>query len=269
MFAYRELTVEDALRFYIKKIWILDNSQNAQAENDKSILPNGCFNIAFITGEGAVTQHHTAQNVLKAGIYFCGQATQAVQVSILPYTKVNLVQLYAWTPAQLIPESMEAYTDTIAPIGKVLPHFEAAAQHIAHADEAQVRDFLTEKFTSFLYENTDMPLLYNSLYLLLSRQGNITIQSLCEQLHCSTRHLQKLFLKYVGITPKEFAIIIKLRNAVDEIAYPLPTADSSLTRLALDCEFYDQAHFIHTFKSIVNTSPKKFIPTQYLLSFKE
>ncbi len=54
----------------------------------------------------------------------------------------------------------------------------------------------------------------------MKNNGIDSIKDLCVQLNCSSRHLQKIFLKYIGLSPKEFSIIIKLRNAIDEIAYP-------------------------------------------------
>ena len=63
-------------------------------------------------------------------------------------------------------------------------------------------------------------------------------------------------------------MILKLRYAVDDLAYPADDA-IHLTRLALVHGFYDQAHFIHSFRTIVNTSPGKFHPPDYVLAFKK
>lgn len=103
--------------------------------------------------------------------------------------------------------------------------------------------------------------------MIVNTHGNTTITEVASTLNCSARYLQKLFKTAIGLTPKQLAIIIKLRNAVDDIAYP-GTGSSTLTRLALANQFYDQAHFNNTFQAIVKTSPTKFHVPDYFLSNK-
>jgi len=59
-----------------------------------------------------------------------------------------------------------------------------------------------------------------------------------------------------------------MRNTIDSIAYPSSAFSSSLTSLALDNDFYDKSHFNNAFKAIINTAQKKFIPSSYILAFK-
>lgn len=103
--------------------------------------------------------------------------------------------------------------------------------------------------------------------MILISNGNTTVAEMAETLNCSSRYLQKLFKIHIGLSPKELSVIIKLREAVDGIAYP-DLDSASLTRLALVNQFYDQAHFNNTFQKIVKTSPKKFHVPDYLLSLK-
>jgi AraC-like DNA-binding protein len=70
-----------------------------------------------------------------------------------------------------------------------------------------------------------------------------------------------------SVTPKQFSRLIQLRNAVDDMAYPQNGA-AMLTRLAYTHNFYDQAHFINTFRDIVKTLPSKFDQTAYVLAYK-
>ncbi|HAS46594.1 MAG TPA: hypothetical protein DCS93_39290, partial [Microscillaceae bacterium] len=116
-------------------------------------------------------------------------------------------------------------------------------------------------------KNATTQLLYKSCQHIL-QDGELVIQDLCDELGCSTRYLQKVFKTHIGVSPKQLMIIVKLRNAVDDIAYPQED-DVSFTELALNNNFYDQAHFNRIFKNIVKTSPKKFEVLQYLLSLKE
>ncbi len=269
MFEYKELSVNDSLKFSINKLWIFINHDNQAVEANKTIVPNGFFNIAFITGKGALVTFNKEVTELKQGIYFCGQATQSVGVDILPATKVIMVQLFPWSASMFSDFDMKECRNRIVPIKQVNKNFEREAGTLSQGNENNVLNFLHERFNDFLGKNEHTALVRESCVTIMKNVGQGSISDLSRQLNCSSRHLQILFLRYIGLSPKEFSIIIKMRNAIDGIAYPSSTADRSLTSLALDNDFYDQAHFNNAFKNIVKTQPRKFIPSLYILAFKK
>ncbi len=269
MFEYKELSVTESLKSSINKLWIFINHDTKAIEANKTIVPNGFFNIAFITGKGAMVTFNTEVTELKHGIYFCGQATQSVSVDILPATKVIMVQLFPWTASMFTDFDMKECRNKIVPINRINKDFESEAGTVSQDDENNVLDFLHEQFNDFLTKNEHTNLVHESCLIIMKKGGQGSINDLSRQLNCSSRHLQILFLRYIGLSPKEFSIIIKMRNAIDGIAYPSATAESSLTSLALDNDFYDQAHFNNAFKNIIKTQPRKFIPSRYILAFKK
>lgn len=269
MFEYKELSVNDSLNFSINKLWIFENHDTNAIEANKTIVPNGCFNIAFITGSGAVVTFKKEVIKLKQGLYFCGQATQSVPVDILPETKVIMVQLFPWSLSMFTNYDMVQCRNKIIPISYINKDFEHEAGAIDQGDENIILKFLDDRYNSHLHKNEHTLLVHQSCAIIMKNNGRGTIKDLSRQLNCSSRYLQILFLRYIGLSPKEFSIIIKMRNTVDGIAYPSSAINSSLTSLALDNDFYDQAHFNNAFKAIVNTPPKKFIPSRYLLAYKK
>ncbi len=269
MFEYKELSVNDSLKFSINKLWVFINHDLKAIEANKTIVPNGFFNIAFITGKGALVTFNTEAVKLKQGIYFCGQATKSVAVDILPDTKVSMVQLFPWSASMFTDFNMNECKNKIVPINYVNKDFEREANNINQGNEHSILNFLHDRFNSFLTKNEHTALVRESCLIIMKNGGQDSIIELSKQLNCSARHLQILFLRYLGLSPKEFSIIIKMRNAIDGIAYPSSAYNSSLTSIALENEFYDQAHFNNTFKNIIKTSPKKFIPAEFLLAFKK
>lgn len=75
-------------------------------------------------------------------------------------------------------------------------------------------------------------------------------------LNYTERHSRRLFLKYTGITPKKFLRIIRGQAALKIMA---AQSQNSLTELAHNLGYYDQAHFINEFKSLYNTTPLQFV----------
>jgi len=75
------------------------------------------------------------------------------------------------------------------------------------------------------------------------------------QLKLNKRTLQRLFRQYVGISPKWMIKRYRLHEAAEQLAAGSVT---DWPKLALDCGYFDQAHFIRDFKSIVGRSPAEY-----------
>jgi len=75
----------------------------------------------------------------------------------------------------------------------------------------------------------------------------------------SHRRFSQLFHDQTGLTPKAFSRVRRFQRVLRSISLE---RDVEWTRIALDCGYYDQAHFIHDFQSFSG-----FTPTGYVTSF--
>ena len=82
--------------------------------------------------------------------------------------------------------------------------------------------------------------------------GLLGIRSLANAAGCSQKHLIAQFHDYVGMPPKAVARIIRFNRAVKSIEREGPL---DWVRLALDCGYYDQAHFVRDFKAFAGCTP--------------
>jgi AraC-like DNA-binding protein len=69
----------------------------------------------------------------------------------------------------------------------------------------------------------------------------------------SPRQLRRLFQLELGIGPKRYLRIARLRRLLSKAQSNVPWAN-----LAVDAGFYDQAHLITDFKELVNATPNTF-----------
>jgi AraC-like DNA-binding protein len=79
-----------------------------------------------------------------------------------------------------------------------------------------------------------------------------TVEAVARASGLSVRSLQRLFSRYVGVSPKWVINRHRLHEAVDRLSRG-ETVD--WTALALDLGYFDQAHFIKDFKSIIGRTP--------------
>lgn len=78
--------------------------------------------------------------------------------------------------------------------------------------------------------------------------------SLADYTGYSPRHLSRLFREGAGMGQKSFARVLRVNQAAGR----LKAGHLSLTRLAQELGYYDQAHFIHEFKATCGVTPGVF-----------
>tara|TARA_R110002050_G_scaffold92566_3_gene193741 strand:- start:36235 stop:37074 length:840 start_codon:yes stop_codon:yes gene_type:complete len=86
--------------------------------------------------------------------------------------------------------------------------------------------------------------------------GIIQQSTLAEQAGISLRHFRRVFKNVVGMPPKYYCKVIQI-NTVFELLNT--SATDKLHHLALDCGYYDQAHFIKDFNKFIGASPENFL----------
>ena len=96
-------------------------------------------------------------------------------------------------------------------------------------------------------------LIEESLHLIHSHIGSVTVSHLLEQVNLSERQFEKRFTQAVGLAP-QFYIRIKRFNAA--IRLMKTGRFATLTDVAHALNFYDQSHFIRDIKAFSGVTPK-------------
>jgi AraC-like DNA-binding protein len=80
------------------------------------------------------------------------------------------------------------------------------------------------------------------------------VEDLVARWEMPTRTLQRLFARYVGVTPKWVIRRYRLHEAAERLAVP----GVSQSQLAAELGYSDQAHFIRDFRAVVGMSPAAY-----------
>ncbi|RZL19583.1 MAG: AraC family transcriptional regulator [Pedobacter sp.] len=261
-FSYSEYRVPRSMSLFVKKIWTLDNLESSSLVLDRFALPNGCFNIAIIRGSGLEITHMESMIHLSPGTYFCGQMTEALGIEIRPNSRATMLQLFPWTPIYFTGLGMDSYADRFCRADGILPDLSVDT----NPSNGELCRSIAANWGSLAKSGRPAMDLQHSTSLIMESCGDITIKAVSAEVGCSARYLQKLFKKGLGLTPKKFADIIRLRSIVDKIASS-GEGRSDFTGLAIANSFYDQAHFTNAFHAMFKTTPKQFDSKTYFLSY--
>ncbi|MFM9945949.1 MAG: helix-turn-helix domain-containing protein, partial [Bacteroidia bacterium] len=103
----------------------------------------------------------------------------------------------------------------------------------------------------------------SSVEIILQLNGQITTDELSNQLDIHRRQLERKFSSIIGLSPKQLSKIIRIQSTLKMMANNQFT---SLTSVAYEGNYYDQAHFIKDFKEFTGMSPKMFYANNLKMS---
>ncbi len=90
---------------------------------------------------------------------------------------------------------------------------------------------------------------------ILTANGQLSVDELSKQTNINRRQLERKFSSAIGLSPKQLSKTIRLQATLKML---LNKQFTSLTALAYENDYYDQAHFIKDFKDLTGFTPKEF-----------
>ena len=117
----------------------------------------------------------------------------------------------------------------------------------------EIENFLIKKLQKSKKNNAAWT--FDLIKKVLENKADISLESLCKDFNINIRQMERSFKKELGLSPKIFLRIIRMRNAKDKLS---KLDVESLTKTAYETGFFDQAHFIREFKFFFKETPKNY-----------
>ena len=111
-------------------------------------------------------------------------------------------------------------------------------------------------------DHTNQPAYTYCLQQINLFKGQMPLKSLLKKINVSQRQLSRQFNAFLGLSPKEYSRVKRFLCSMESIkTYPR----SSLTQIAYENGYFDQAHFIHECKEFTGMTPKELACAQAAL----
>lgn len=154
----------------------------------------------------------------------------------------------------LIKKPLAEFSNSIVITESVINGFEGEVHRIAELDnDSQRVSLIEDTLISFI----DLNQLASGKYGLIANDfllngDSITINRYCRK-HCiCQKALLRFFNKFIGTTPKAFLMNVKLQKAMMR----MKLGDfETMTQIGYEFDFYDQTHFIKSFKRFTGNTP--------------
>lgn len=257
---YREKLPHPLLSQHIECVWELDMLPEEANRRYEVMAPDCTFDIIF--SAYPLNLEFTNQKLsvrMNAGGAFVGQKTCSVKFSVQRPQTVVGIRFKPFAFANLVAFSPQINNKTL-PLKQLFDlnaEDKELIRKILEADDFERKvQYCEQLVLQILDDNLDVDQMFRAqLNYILDRKGLVEIRELFSEFGISKVTLRKHFLEKMGLSPKVVSRIWRLNHFLE-----LKRASScdSLTYLALESGYYDQAHFIREFKSFFHDSPKRF-----------
>lgn len=254
---YIQYEVQEDLRPFIKCYWSLEAPAADKPERQR-IVPDGCMEMIIHYGDLYQQYLPDGHSVMQPRGFVFGQITTALEIGPSGTTGIIAARFQpeGFFPFSTLP--VTALADKATPLNTLFGEEGAALETmVLQAPDNQTRIGILDRFFLSKLQTAEAAerVATAAVQALLESREHNNIHSLSGQLQVHRRRLERKFIAATGLSPKQFSKIARLQAALKLISTGEYT---SLTALALEAGYYDQAHFIRDFREFTGVSPGQF-----------
>lgn len=229
------------LGFFVQHYWIIEWDLRSQAPHVQEVIPYPCVNLTIERDKSRIYGVVTGKST-----HFLEGEGRVFGVKFKPGGFYPFMK-------SAISRLTDASIDCAEVFGVDGKALEAAL--LSQADAGTLIALAECLLRAQLPARDEQVALINRIVDQIITDRTITrVDDLVCRFNFSKRTLQRIFSQYVGVSPKWVIRRYRLHEAAEQLA----GGAISCARMALELGYFDQAHFIKDFKSIVDKSPAEY-----------
>ena len=211
-------------------------------------IPDGCISMIFSGAAGSGIFDKA---------YICGTIDEAKKLQLAQSQDYLIIRYRPGFIANILPYNLSAIKNRTLELSKSMDNgdrllFIAGKELPLNEKILQMSQILAR---NYMLEYSSEYIIRYCLNKIIQDNGNVFVAQPAKETGFSERYIGKLFERYVGISPKMFAEIIKLQCSLRNI---LQTESSySLADIANESGYYDHAHMNHAYHKFLSCSSGK------------
>jgi AraC-like DNA-binding protein len=166
------------------------------------------------------------------------------------FKPLGINQIMSETPAELLRTNNPSLVPVTTFFGELAEFCKGPAMEQPLHQSAQV----IEELLSGRFKHFTNPILENAINEIGKADKLSKIEDMAYSIGASTKTMNRLFRKYIGLSPVEFRKIAQFRNALRN---KLANQNASFTDIAWDNSYYDLPYMIKVFKELTGISIKE------------
>jgi AraC-like DNA-binding protein len=254
---YQEYPIAEPLKPFVKVIWSMESDETWVPP--MRILPDSCVELVIHFNKPYKTTFSDNKTEIQPQSFVVAQMKNFIEIE--PHGKIGMISVrfsaqgayhFFGMPMKEIANGIVDLKLIWNNLAKEIEDRIVTCNYTAQRNQIIQRYLLIQLAKNGKVDST----LDNSLALIYSTQGQIRADEIASKTGMSNRQLVRKFGNSIGLSPKEFARIIKF---IGSLNYLKANSGSNLAEAANSCGYYDQAHFIHDFKEYSGLTPSQFL----------
>lgn len=241
--SYTEIQPCEALKPYICCFWGTrkpNSSINSTEIKDKLVIPDTCMDIIF-----NINMDKNELDGLFAGI--CDTAFMDNAKNETPNMSCFAIRFYSWAVPLFSDESMKLTLNSFFEVEAFFKNFKRDLYDILIGNPIindrvdKVQQYLINRIDPNKQNNNVL----NAIYKVLKSKGTANISELASFTAVSQRQLERLFIEYVGVSPKKLSGLVRYQYLWQDILFD---KSFNIHDGVYKYGYTDQSHLLNDFK---------------------
>ena len=251
--SFTRIAPPEELKNIIECYWIVEKDDPSPVE--EKIIPDGFAELVFHYGDHYLIRLKNQWEVQSKNLY-AGQISKFFFLRNSGISRVLGVKLKPTAFTQLYKIPADQFTDKVVDLSQIPglkdTPFQRDLHHLKNPHEkiSVLNQYFRTRSDGYNHGPAD-----HAVEMIFSMRGMISIKELCSALHISERQLERIFKRYIGLSPKFYCRIIRFNYIFQCIL----NKDNKWVDVVHSAGFYDQSHFIRNFKSFTGEEPSSYI----------
>jgi AraC-like DNA-binding protein len=262
---YQVYTPVPELQSFVKCFWTLEDEGIGESVKQR-VVPDGCMEMIFHYGDLYKQYFEDGSSILQPRSFVFGQITKYIEIAPAGVSGIVSARFlpeglmpFLTIPVSSLEDKAVSIDDVFGEKGKALEE-----QVLAAIDNLQriklIEDFLLSRLAD---QQTIDTITKACVEVIFQSQGQLAVVKLAGKMNINRRNMERKFTSAIGMSPKQLSRVVRLQATLKMLEQK---KFSSLTSLAYENGYYDQAHFIRDFKEFTGISPKLFFADNLKLS---
>ena len=260
---YKEHLPHSSLQDHVKCFWIMEREYTPEHPTE-DVTPDAHIELIVNFGAPYVLQTEGAPDREMPRAILVGLQSKPLIFRCDGTVKLVATGFYAWGALPFLADRARGLDNLSATLGREWDDLATRIESSVREDDydaavAIVEDHLIE---TLLTARVDLKKIESAAKMLYLQKGQFRVAELADHCNLSTRQLQRQFQDVAGVSAKRLARSIRFDEVRKRLMFD---PEQSLTTLAYEHGYADQAHFIRDFKKFADRTPSALSPFIHVL----
>ena len=262
---YRLYDIDPRLKPFVKVICSVESEPAVVSPVPLRVLPDACVELFVNFGEPQQVVSHTTDTTLPVRSFITSRMSNFMDVKAQRSVNFLSICFYSGRAYPFFQVPMHDLANQLIDLGELWGRCVDDMQE--RMDRAKTMAQRVQLIQQYLVARLQKLGTIDSgvdfcIGQVNQANGQLSLEELANRVGISNRQLIRRFNQFVGLSPKEFARITSFLNALKQLKkYPA----LSLTEIAYESAYYDQAHFIHACRAYSGLTPSQLVTSTNVL----